>query len=469
MEPVAATVGAALDGPPTLMSVHFDLASVGYTTHEHFASGTATRYETAGPFEPDGRWTVAPGEEAAFTTRFVVYRPADAAHANGTVIVEWLNVTGGLDVPALWMPTHRHLVRKGFTWVGVTVQRVGHIGGGVMPGLGLVSSAPERYGTLEHPGDAYSYDMFSQIGRAVRELLPRQYGIRVDRMIATGASQSAMHLTTYVNAVDPVARVFDAFLLQGRSGAAPSLEGWELRRIDANDPADRDARRRRLAGRDRIRADARVPVMVVQSETDVFGTLAYLPARQPDSEHFRLWEVAGAAHCDTYFLCAAGQDSGSLPVATLAELISRTEGSGMPTELPINAGPQMHYVLQRAFDAVDRWVRDGTPPPSADRLAVDGEDLGRDDLGIGLGGVRTPWVDVPLAVFSGLGQPGDMLQLFGTTKPIDPAWVAARYPGGRDDYVAQFRAAANETIAAGFILDADGPEIDALAEYQWTD
>lgn len=451
------------------MSVHFDLATVGYTTHEHIASGTATRYEPASPFEPDGRWDVEPGERAAYTTRFVIYRPAEPARANGTVIVEWLNVTGGLDIPALWMPTHRHLVREGFTWVGVTAQRVGLVGGGMMPGMGLLASAPDRYGTLQHPGDAYSFDMFSQLGRAVRELLPRQYGIRVDRMIATGASQSAMHLTTYVNAIDPVARVFDAFLLQGRSGAAPSLEGWELRRIDSTDPTDLEARRRRLAGRDRIRDDARVPVMVVQSETDVFGALAYLPARQPDSEHFRLWEVAGAAHCDTYFLLAAGHDSGSLPVAELAELIGRAGGSGMPTELPINAGPQMHYILQRAFDAVDRWVRDGTAPPAAERLAVDGDELGRDDVGIGRGGVRTPWVDVPAAVFSGLGQPGDMMQLFGITKPIDAAARRARYPGGRDDYVAQFRAATKETVVSGFILDADAREVDALAEYQWSD
>jgi hypothetical protein len=451
------------------MSVHFDLASVGYATHEHFASGVATRYEAAGAFEPDGRWAAEPREQAAFTTRIVIYRPADAARANGTVIVEWLNVTGGLDIPALWMPTHRHLIREGFTWVGVTAQRVGLVGGGMMPGMGLLASAPERYGTLEHPGDAYTFDMFSQIGRAVRELLPQQYGIPVARVLATGASQSAFHLTTYVNAVDPLAQVFDGFLLQGRAGAAAPLEGWELRSIDAGNPSDIDARRSRLRGRDNIRADARVPVMVVQSETDVFGTLAYLPARQPDSEHFRLWEVAGAAHCDTYFLCAAGHDSGSLPAGELAELIDRAEGSGMPTEVPINAGPQMHYVLQRAFDALDGWVRDRTAPPSATRLAVDGDDLARDDVGIGRGGVRTPWVDVPVAVFSGLGQPGDMMQLFGTTTPIDPAMLAARYPGGRADYVAQFRAAAKDAVRAGFVLDADEPEIDALADYQWTD
>ena len=37
-----------------------------------------------------------------------------------------------------------------------------------MPGLGLRQTAPERYAALHHPGDAYSFDMFTQVGRAVR-------------------------------------------------------------------------------------------------------------------------------------------------------------------------------------------------------------------------------------------------------------------------------------------------------------
>ncbi len=89
-----------------------------------------------------------------------------------------------------------------------------------------------------------------------------------------------MHLTTYVNAVDPVAEVFDAYLLQGRSGSGVPLAGWDLRNFDANDT---ESRRSRLRGRDHIRADGRVPVLIVQSETDVFGALSYLrgaPGRQ---------------------------------------------------------------------------------------------------------------------------------------------------------------------------------------------
>jgi hypothetical protein len=449
--PLIPTIGSELDGAPSLFSVAFDLPSVGYRVHEHFAIGTANSYSR----------DAEPKSEAAYVTRLVVYCPADPGRANGTTIIEWLNVTGGLDIAAVWMATHRHLVRDGYTWVGVTAQSVGIEGGGVMPGLGLRNEAPERYGTLAHPGDAFSFDIFTQVARAARDLLPDRYGVTVDRVIATGASQSAFYLTTYINVLDARLAAVDAFLLQGRAGAGAPIAGWDL-------DVEFEERRRSLVGREQIRADARVPVMVVQSETDVFGALAYLPARQPDGDRFRLWEVAGAAHCDTYFLCAAALDSGSLPSAELAALIDRADSSGIPTDVPINAGPQMHFVLQRAIDAVDQWIRNGALPPSAARLGVDADnELARDAFGIARGGVRTPWVDAPLVALSGLGQPGLMTELFGTTRPIAPELLDARYPNGRVDYVAQFRAATHTAVEGGFVLRADVAEIEGLGDAAW--
>jgi len=457
-----------IDGTPSLFTVAFDLASVGYSVHEYFLGGTARSYTSKGPCEPDGRWDVAPTGEAPFTTRVVVYRPADSRRANGTVAVEWLNVTGGLDVPAVWMATHRHLVRAGCTWVGVTAQRVGIEGGGVIPGLGLRHTAPDRYEALDHPGDVFSFDIFGQSARAAVETLTARHGVPVECVIAMGASQSAMHLTTFVNAFDLDDALFDAYLLQGRSGAAVPIESWNLDRLPPERAFAPAARRARLTGRDHIRADARVPVLVVQSETDVFGSLRYLPARQPDSDRFRLWEVAGAAHCDTYFLCASAHDSGALSPAELAALVARADDAGVGTELPINSGPQMHYVLQCAIDVLDRWARGGGAAPAAARLESDGDgSLVLDELGIARGGLRTPWVDAPVAVLSGLGQPGEMQELFGTTRVLAPDVLARWYPGGPDEYVERFRAATATAVGQGFLLDADRPEIEALGAEAW--
>ena len=78
----------------------------------------------------DGLWTVAPGTDppsdpAPYKTRDVVYRPIDPKKFNGTVIVEWLNVSGQVDANPDWTKTHNELIRDGFAWVGVSAQAVG--------------------------------------------------------------------------------------------------------------------------------------------------------------------------------------------------------------------------------------------------------------------------------------------------------------------------------------------------------
>jgi hypothetical protein len=151
-------------------------------------------------------------------------------------------------------------------------------------------------------------------------------------------------------------------------------------------------------------------------------------------------------------------------------LIASGESVGIPTELPINSGPQMHYVLQRAVNDLDEWMRTGAAPASADRLEVD--DHGKlvvDRVGIARGGVRTPWVDAPTRIVSGLGQPGNMAELFGTTRMLDAPTLAELYPQGLDDFLRQFRDATRAAIDSGFVLDVDRAEIEALGALAWPD
>ena len=144
-------------GTPNLLLGAFDVATVGYGAAEFFVSGTATSY-------------TEPATTAEFTTRIVVLTPTDPDRFSGTVIVEWLNVSGGIDAPAVWFMAHRELVRAGHAYVAVSVQRVG-VEGGASLGLdmSLKTQNAERYAPLHHPGDAYAYDVFTQAGRLVRE------------------------------------------------------------------------------------------------------------------------------------------------------------------------------------------------------------------------------------------------------------------------------------------------------------
>ncbi|GAA3160347.1 hypothetical protein GCM10020001_100630 [Nonomuraea salmonea] len=78
--------------------------------------------------------------------------------------------------------------------------------------------------------------------------------------------------------------------------------------------------------------------------------------------------------------------------------------------------------------------------------------------------MRTPWMDAPTAVLTGIS-PNDGLieRLFGETVPFDAATLETLYPGGAADYLEAFGAATDAAVAAGFLLPADADEIKALA------
>jgi len=448
-----------LPGPMPDRAGSYDLAALGYVQQEFLLDGTATSYRLTGERTVNGRWSVEPADPAPFTTRVLLRRPAEAARYSGTLVVEWLNVSGGLDAAPDWMMAHTHLLRRGHAWAGVSAQRAGIEGGGIVAGMHLKAAHPQRYASLSHPGDAWSFDIFSQAACALAahpDLSAASLGTAAPRLLACGQSQSAAFLVTYLNAIDPLEAVFDGFLVRGRPGAGAALD-------TGFNPGSRTQG-------ERIRDDVRVPVIVLQTETDV-TLLGSGLAEQPDGEILRNWELAGAAHADTYLLFASGQDDGALPPAQLAELIRPTSDILMGhTESPINSGLQHHYVTCAAFEHLDEWVAGRAKPPPAPRLdvAAGGQDLLRDPLGVATGGIRTPWTDAPAAILSGTGQRGEMFAfLFGTTAELSDVDLARLYPGGKTDYLAKFEAYLEAASDAGFVLSEDRAEILAVAAASW--
>lgn len=457
----------AVAGAPALRLGAFDLKAKGYVVEEFFLAGTAQSYKLVGEATIDGRWQAVPADTSAYATRMVVVRPADAKRFNGTVAVEWLNVTGGLDAAPDWSYTHRELLRSGYAYVGVSAQRVGVEGGSRFGSGGALKSAnPARYGGLSHPGDAFAFDMFTQAGRVVDsgQVLG---GLKAARVLAMGESQSASYLTTYVNAVDPLARVYDGFLIHSRSGSAALLApGVSVGGAPGAGP-------RAPAGL-RLRSDLRVPVLTLIAETDLMGSQGggFLLARQPDNNQLRTWEMAGTAHVDNYALMVSAIDSGEAPIASLVAAWKPTSATILGKLVkPMNAAPQHHYVAMAALSHLDAWVRTGRAPPKAPQLEVVTSVAGGpsglvlDAEGNAKGGIRSPWVDVPTAKHSGLGNSGGPLGfLAGSTELFDAATLQRLYPGGRADYMRRFNKALARAIKSGFILPADQSDIRALAE-----
>jgi Alpha/beta hydrolase domain len=438
---------------PFVAGTNFDLADVGYEQEEFFISGTARAWTNIGPLHPDGRWTVAPTSSATYKTRILVYRPIDPARFNGVVWVEWLNVSGGIDAAPHWTTGHVELIREGYVWVGVSAQFQGVEGPPTLAGVplgGLKINDPERYGSLSHPGDSFSYDIFSQAGQAIRRGDPDPLrGLHSQNVVAAGESQSASRLVTYVNAIDPVAQVYDGFLIHSRGGGSARL---------SQEPEPEVTTPRTV----RIRTDRGVPVLTFQTESD---TIRSVPDRQPDLGRHRLWEVPGTAHADVYTALLGPPDMGDDPSVFAITVTNAPVPGIIECGSPINSGPQ-HAVLKASIAALERWVRSGVPPPSAPRLELTGSppEYLLDENGNVRGGIRTPWVDAPVAKLSGLGQTGpSFCALFGTTIPFDQAALDALYPD-HESYVAAVRTSAERAVRRGFLVQADADLLVLAAE-----
>lgn len=438
-------------GTPFYAGLNFDEAELGYRETEYFISGTATSYLATDEPGADGVWFVQPADAAEFVSRIVVLRPDSDADFNGTVVVEWFNVTGGVDAAPDWIFSHTELVREGFAWVGVSAQSVGVEGGGSFDAP-LKVIDPERYAGLSHPGDSFSFDIFSQAAQSVRNPVgidPLE-GLAVQRMIGMGQSQSARYLATYVNAIHPTIDLFDGFLIHSRGAGSAAISQSPQVEVPTPSPTF-------------IRTDLPEPVIGLQAEGDLF-VLGSLAMRQPDAPTYRLWEVGGAAHSDAYTVIKGPLDRGDDP--TVADVIETADASPpfITCDTPVNDGPA-HWVVKAAIAALDRWIRTGEAAPSAPLLALNAEQTGfsRDEFGNAIDGVRTPYLDAPVATLTGREQTGSTFcRLFGTTQLFDATTLTELYPT-QQAYIDAIDQATDAAVNAGFLVPADGELIKERA------
>jgi len=423
-----------------------DLASQGYIEEEYFLQGTARTYDI-----PRDQMSNGTPSEAThpFKTRIVVRRPTMPAKFNGTVVVEWTNVSEGFDNEVEWFHSGEHFVRAGYAWVGVSAQNVGV--------NTLKQRGAERYSSLDVTdggtvmNDGLSYDIFAAAGAAVRGKggLMVMGPLKVEHLIASGHSQSAGRLATYFNAVHPLAPMYDAVVLHGGGG--------------------------------KMRTDLNVKIWKLLSETDVLGQVT---SRQPDTDKFRTWEVAGTSHLDFKHateLVKLGLRSRETMLPNPPPAPSPGAGRAGRAGGPFGGAPGPYngcnhpplsripseYVQNALYDHLARWVKDGTPPPAAPPIELknDGERLAivRDSFFNALGGIRLAEHAVATAVNSGENTGSGFCFLTGWHEAFDKARVAALY-SSHAAYVSAVKATTEKNLKAGYIVKADADKTIAAAE-----
>ena len=427
-------------------SPELDLAKVGYLEEEFFVSGTANVYDWAA----DGTVT-AKTSNAPYTTRVLVRRPR--SNFSGTVIVELLYPARRFDWSMMWGFSHDYIIDSKHAWIGITLpssidglkkfdsKRYSRLSfANPAPGAACPGAPNSAAAALE---DGLKWDMISQVGALAKsDAMKAQYVF-----LATQGADVA----TYANAIHANLQngkpVFDGYLLKAPFGmgrinqCAPAPP--------ANDPRQ-------------IVKNVGVPVIAVTAQGEVIG--GTYAVRRDDSDEpndrYRLYEVASAGHIDkaAYFGFPALQDQ----VAAVGTAQGTDEwpfNVVCTPEIPLMQPSLIGLVYNASFAALDQWARKGIAAPRAPRIEL--KDPGTpqasvvtDKLGHGVGGVRTPYIDVPDATyFTNSPGPGVCREM-GHKAAFDELKMQELY-GNRKSYVSRFSETINRLLKERWLTESD--------------
>ena len=103
----------------------------------------------------------------------IVWTPTDPARFNGTTVVEWAEVSdfGQFELTVELGYLSPMLEEAGYAFAVVSAEEGGvcdRSADGVCTPTSLQGADPGRYASLDHPGDPYSFDIFSQALQAIK-------------------------------------------------------------------------------------------------------------------------------------------------------------------------------------------------------------------------------------------------------------------------------------------------------------
>ncbi len=413
-----------------------------YTEQEHLLSGEAMTY--SGPASEPATPT---GDSVAYVTRVLVRFPSDRRDFSGRVWVEPYNTSGGGELDAVWALLAPMLQDNGDAWVGVT-ERFGSVSA-------LQSTDPVRYAAIDIPTNDVAWDILRQVGGLLKEGGDQSpLGEMTARhLYLSGYSQSGVEVASFASAFNEDTRmqdgsaVYDGYLPAAHAASLTALESGTAAlppfEFEPMGPVD-------------------VPVIDIETQSDVEGFIAPIDeettytnpgassTRRDDSDApgdlFRRYEVAGAPHAPTIPGCA-----------------------GPASSFPVQ------YFIRAAAERLVAWSEDDVTPGEVPGLELASDDgvvstTAVDEVGNPVGGVRSPFLDVPLSRFEvhstpeDPSTPGALCELAGRETPLSADVLADRYDDAAD-YLDQFTESLDATIDAGLLRRADRQAIleDATA------
>ena len=347
-----------------------------------------------------------------YTTRVVVRQPADDDEFSGLVLAESMHSSGAAHM---------------FEFTSGYLMDAGHAA------VEIVTTSPQqfvafnaaRYGNLKVENGQQN-EIIAQVGALMRSSKSPLAG-PVRKLVMGGTSMSAGTLINYLPAhmvfrTPEMSRIFDGFM--------PTSTGSTIREID-------------------------VPLIEMPTMHEVETNVTRRQDGDEPGKQYRLYEFAGIGHVDSRDNVRLLPNPCTKPLSTFL------------TQAYFSVS--LHHLL--------RWVDEGIVPPRAQRILLDrdesndGSTMVLDAHGNPVGGIRSPYVDVPTAKYAPVNTAADpvianpseyvranglqgaqiMCRLSAYQEPFPQAKLRELY-GSKREYLRKFEARLDELEKQGWSL-----------------
>jgi hypothetical protein len=295
-----------------------------------------------------------------YKTRIVVRKPSNNSRFSGLVLLEAMHPSGSAHM---------------FEFTSIYSMTSGHASVEIQPNGGLqqviMPANTERYKDFQAAGNQTN-EIIAQVGALVKSKDKSSpfAGQTVRKIVLAGTSATAATLIGYLPAhmiyrTPDMQRIYDGFM--------PTSNGSNIQKID-------------------------VPLVHVPTMHEVQGAnITTRPDGDAPGDQYRLYSFPGMGHVDS-------RDNVRLLPNPCTNALDT-----FPAQAYMSVA--LHYLYQ--------WVDKGIAPPKADRVVKEGNAVALDAQGNWKGGIRTPYVDVPVAKYAAPNTGA-------TTLPANPsAYVAA--------------------------------------------
>ena len=456
-----------------------DLSRLGYVEEEYLVSGFANVYD----FDANGK-VVVKTARAPYTTRLLVRRPVSPQKFSGTVVVELLNPTAMYDLDFQWQYAGQYFMEHGDAWVGITSKPV--------TARALRTFDPGRYGAVSWANplppdqtcpnpvtflpdatpeteDGLVWDIASQVAALLKskeEHNPLKE-FKVEMAFLTGYSQTGGYVVTYVNFIRPLPDalgatgkpVYDGYLIGDGDGILIPLNQCSIP-LKPGDP--------RFIIKPRPE-----PVISVVSQILWTGMGADRADSDSPDDPYRRYEIAGASHLNQWALSLSPNPEDMVKAGITKPPPNCKEFATYGvTDFP------SQYFMSGAFANLDAWVRSKTVPPRVPRIQLEPAPEGAkpsfpptvpvklDKYGNAVGGLRSPYVDVPTGTYHVYSTPANpnspdsvlFCSLVGYKVPFKKELLKELYPT-HESYVEKVNAQAERLVKERLITKSDGQKI----------